>query len=448
MNKLYIKGAIAALLLGISFSTYSQIINTTAGNGVQGYSGNGGAATAAEINQAWDVCFDAAGNFCISDFGNNVVRSINTSGIINTIAGNGSAGFFGDSGPATAAELTQAASVAFDGAGNYYIADWGNNRIRKVNSSGTISTFAGTGTGNFSGDGGPATAADINNPVGLVFDISGNLYIDDQNNQRIRIINTSGIINTFAGNGVGSFSGDGGPATAAELNEPIAIAIDLSGNIFIADFGNNRIRLVNTSGTVSTLAGNGGAGFMGDGGPATAAELYLPQGVAVSAIGEVFISDNDNNRIRIINTSGVINTIAGNGTASYFGDGGPATAAEIYSPSGITTDNSGNVYFVDRSNNRVREITGILTGTKTISSVPDEVGVYPSPTTGNFTVTGILQEQTVEIYNYTGQKLSSTLSDKNSMQFDISNNTDGIYLIRILNKNGSPFATKKIVKIE
>ncbi len=206
--------------------------------------------------------------------------------------------------------------------------------------------------------------------------------------------------------------------------------------------------MVNTSGTISTLAGNGGAGFYGDGGPATAAEIYLPQGVAVSTTGEVFISDNDNNRIRMVNTAGVISTIAGNGTASYFGDGGPATAAEIYSPSGITTDNSGNVYFVDRSNNRVREITGILTGTKTISSVPDEVSVYPSPTAGNFTVTGILQGQTVEIYNYTGQKLSSTLSDKSSMQFDISNNTDGIYLIRILNKNGSPFATKKIVKTE
>ncbi len=175
MNKLYIKGAIVALLLSISFSSYSQLINTVAGDGVLGYSGDGGAATASEFNEAWDLCFDANGNMCISDFGNNIVRIVNTSGIINTIAGNGSAGFYGDSGPATAAELTQAASVAFDGAGNYYIADWGNNRIRKVNSSGTISTFAGTGTGNFSGDGGPATAADINNPVGLIFDISGNL---------------------------------------------------------------------------------------------------------------------------------------------------------------------------------------------------------------------------------------------------------------------------------
>src|SRR5208282_2064332 len=238
------------------------------------------------------------------------------------------------------------AYVAIDASGNVYITDVTNDRIREVNrSTGIITTIAGNGTQGFSGDGGLATAAELNEPAGLALDASGNLYIADSENNRIRKVNlATGIITTIAGDGTQGFSGDGGPATAAELNDPIQIALDASGNLYFADGKNDVIREVNrATGIITTVAGTGSAGFGGDGGLATAAEFDMPAGVALDASGNLFIADSGNNRIREVNrATGIITTVAGNGTSGYKGDGGSATAAELRVPFALTFDASGN----------------------------------------------------------------------------------------------------------
>jgi trimeric autotransporter adhesin len=262
-----------------------------AGDGTAGYNGDGIAATTAELNNPIGVGIDDSGNIYFADAYNNRVREVNTFDIINTIAGNGTLGYNGDGIAATAAELKEPTGVAVGGSGNIYIADWLNQRIRQVNTSGIISTVAGNGTGGGNGDGGAATSAELDDPQGVAEDSSGNIYIVDVFNQRIREVNTSGIISTVAGNGTGGYNGDGIAATAAELGSPRGVAVDGSGNIYIADWNNNRIREVNTSGIISTVAGNGIAGYNGDGIAATAAELYDPYGVAVDGSGNIYIAD-------------------------------------------------------------------------------------------------------------------------------------------------------------
>jgi len=457
MNKIYIKVILLVLFFDVSFVLRAQIINTIAGVGVFGYSGDGGQATAAEFGGTYGVKVDAFGNVYIADDWNSRIRKINTSGIINSIAGNGIGGYSGDGGQATAAELYNPTCAALDSLGNIYITDTYNNRIRKASTSGIISTFAGTGSGGYSGDGGQATAAKLYGPIGIAIDASVNIYIGDWENNRIRKIDRLGIINTIAGNGYGGYGGDGGQATAAELDAPYGIALDTSGNIYIADFTNNRIRIVNTSGIINTFAGNGfgaplNGGYSGDGGLAITAELYYPMFIALDALQNVYITDDGNNRVRIVNTSSIINTFAGNGYGApsgggYSGDGGLATTAELYNPVGIDLDVSGNVYLGDNTNYRIREVTSIVTGLANLYSI-NEVNVFPEPTTGHFTISGVTQGQVIELYNYAGQKLSSTISDKNMIQFDISNYANSIYLVRVLNKDGSVFATKKVVKME
>ncbi|MGP8217623.1 MAG: T9SS type A sorting domain-containing protein [Bacteroidia bacterium] len=337
--------------------TYAQNITTVAGDGTGGYSGNGGSATAAEIMNPQGVATDSQGNIYIADPGNNVIRKVDLAGNITTVAGNNAAGYTGDGGAATAAELHGATNVKVDASGNIYIGDYYNNCIRKVNTSGIISTVVGNGIPGYSGDGGQATAAEIDRPHDIAIDASGDLYIVDVNNSCIRKVNTSGIISTFAGNGIGGYSGDGGQATAAELDVPLSVALDASGNLYITDKFNNAIRKVNTSGVISTFAGNGTAGYNGDGIQATSAEINAPWGIALDAAGNVYIGDDLNNRIRKINTSGTITTIAGNGTPGYSGDGGVATVAKIDNPLGVAVDASGSVYIGDYSNFRVRKVS-------------------------------------------------------------------------------------------
>jgi len=343
------------LFLGI-LAGKAQIIATYAGNGTAGYSGDGGAATSAELHAPGGLIY-FSGNLYISDLDNNRIRMVNASGTISTFAGNGTAGYSGDGDAATSAEINTPKGLAVDASGNIYIADEANNRIRKVNTSGIISTVAGNGTAGYSGDGGAATSAEINSPYGVAIDASGNLYIADEANNRIRMVNTSGTISTIAGNGTAGFSGDGGAATSAELKHPINVSVDAAGNIYIVDYGNSRIRMLNTSGTISTIVGNGTAGFSGDGGAATSAEIDMTTGIAkMDGSGNLYIADDGNNRIRMVNASGVINTVAGNGTASYSGDGGLATSAEFNSPNHIEFDNVGNYYIADGANNRIREV--------------------------------------------------------------------------------------------
>ncbi len=288
---------LAIICAVITYRAQAQTISTYAGNGIGSYSGDGGAATAAAIHNPYGVCVDGSGNIFIADQSNNRVRKVNSSGIISTIAGTGSAGYNGDGIAGTAAMLNGPTGVAVDGAGNVYIADENNHRIRKINTSGTISTIAGTGAGGYSGDGGAATAAAIHNPWAVALDGSGNVFFSDQFNHRIRKINSSGVINTYVGTGTSGFSGDGGAATAATIFTPADLVVDGSGNLFFGDVTNQRIRKVNASGMISTVAGNGTFGFTGDGGAATAAELYSPYGICVDGSGNLYIADLNNDRI-------------------------------------------------------------------------------------------------------------------------------------------------------
>jgi sugar lactone lactonase YvrE len=351
--------------------TYSITINTPApgsiitfaGTGTSGYNGDGGPATAATLYYPWSVAVDGSGNVFISDFYNSRVREVvKATGNIITIAGNGSVGYSGDGGPATAAKLYYPSGVAVDASGNVYIADLYNNRIREVvKATGVIITIAGSGSTTDSGDGGPATAAGIASPRGVAVDGSGNVFIADTSGNRIReVVKATGIIMTIAGTGTTGYSGDGGPATAALLNYPNGVAVDASGNIFIADSNNERLReIVQATGQIITVAGNGSVGYGGDGGPATAAKLYNPYSVVVDASGNLFIADAYNYRIReVVQATGNITTVAGNGTAGFGGDGGPATAAKLYGDYGVAVDGSGNLFIADAYNNRVREVVG------------------------------------------------------------------------------------------
>ncbi|OWK45193.1 hypothetical protein [Fimbriiglobus ruber] len=397
----------------------TAVITTVAGNGVAGFSGDGGPATAAEIEAA-GLAVDAAGNVFLTDPVNNRVRRVDAAtGVITTVAGgasnltpflggpataaflqspaslavdaagnlllenndtqilrvdattnvitavdaNLSQGFSGDGGPTSAALFGGQLGLAVDATGDLFVADTLNHRIRKVTAAtGIINTIAGGGTTN----GGPATAAALTNATGTAVDAAGNFYFADSD--RIwKVDPATGIITAVSGSGTPGFSGDGGPATAAQVVDPVALAVDAAGDVFIADANNNRIRRVDaTTGIITTVAGNGTAGFSGDGGPATAAQLNAPSSLSVDAAGDVFVADTQNDRVRRIDaTTGVITTVAGNGTAGFSGDGGPATAAQLNGPSsGLSVDAAGDVFVADTQNDRVRRIdatTGVIT---------------------------------------------------------------------------------------
>ena len=329
-------------------------ITTVAGNGTFEYSGDVGPAASAQLNFPSGVAADAAGNLYIADTYNNAVRQVSTTGAITTVAGTGAFGYFGDGGAATSAQLGQPSGLAVDRVGNLYIADTANSSIRKVSPAGTIFAVAGTGISGYSGDGGAAASAQLNLPNGVAVDSAGNLYIADSNNHRIRKVSIDGIMTTVAGTGFAGYSGDGGGALAAQLDQPSGIAVDSAGNLYIADTYNNVIRQVSAGGTITTVAGNGTIGYFGDGGPARNAQLNHPNGVAADRAGNLYIADSDNNSIREVTSAGIITTLAGNGTLGYSGDGGPAASAQLDLPNGVAVDGAGNVYIADALNNAVR----------------------------------------------------------------------------------------------
>jgi sugar lactone lactonase YvrE len=349
--------------------TPAGIISTVAGSGdtymvdTGGFGGDGGPATSALLKKPTGVAVDAAGNIFVADFGNNRIRKVTAVGTISTIAGNGAAGVTGDRGPASLALLDGPSDVAVDQLGNVFVADAHNNRVRQITLTGVICTVAGDESAGFSGDGGSALGALMQGPRGIVFDRSGNLIIADTTNNRVRKITPSGIITTIAGDGTRLFQGDNRPAISAQLDAPWDVAVDSAGNLYIADAFHHRVRKVTTAGIISTVAGNGLGGFSGDGGPGTSAQLNIPSAVAVDAVGNLFIADTANSRIRKVTPSGVISTVAGNGTRGFGGDGGPATAAMLSSPYDLAIDPSGNLIIADLFNSRVRRVSaeGIIT---------------------------------------------------------------------------------------
>jgi trimeric autotransporter adhesin len=362
VRKLYIAGAVCAL----TCAAQQFNISTIAGNGTLGYTGDGGPALSAQFHP-YCVTADAKGNFYISDWFNNVVRMVASSGVITTIAGNGSLGYSGDGGAATSAQLAYPCGLAFDQAGDIFIADSGNNVIREI-TNGAINTVYGNNTRGYLGDFGQASAAEFYSPLSLAFDPQGNLYVADSGNNVIRIISPAGVINTFAGLAEPGYTGDGGLATKAQFMTPKSLAVDSQGNLYIDDFGNNVIRKI-SGGQISTVAGTGFAGFSGDGGAATSAQFYSPQWIAVDSAGNLYIADTGNQRIRQINANGVINTIAGAGTRGYSGDGGAAASAQFHNPTGIAVSAAG-IYVADSENNVIRLLTAASAHAKQASTQP------------------------------------------------------------------------------
>ncbi len=346
-------------------------ISTIAGIGVRGYSGDGGPATQALLGDPVGVAVDGNGNVYIADADNHRIRRVEAAtGTISTIAGTGERDYSGDGGPATQAEFRDPVGVAVDGNGNVYIADADNHRIRRVEAAtGTISTIAGTGERGYSGDGGPATEAELGYPSGVTVDGAGNLYIADEGDDRIRKVEAAtGTISTIAGTGEWGYSGDGGPAIEAQLSEPHGVAVDAVGNVYVTDYWNHRVRKVDAvTGTISTIVGTGEWGYSGDGGPASEAQLRYPSAVAVDGAGNLYIADSGNNRIRKVDVAtGTISTIAGTGEWGYSGDGGPASEAQLRYPSAVAVDGAGNLYIADSGNNRIRKVSAF---TGTISTI-------------------------------------------------------------------------------
>ena len=337
----------------------AQVISTIAGTGVAAYTGDGGMADTATFYEPHSLVFDGLGNLYISDYSNSCIRKINTAGIITTIAGSTAQGFSGDGGQATAAQLSAAAGMAFDSYGNLYFCDLDNNRIRMINTAGIINTVVGGGScGNpYCGDGGQATAAQIQEPWDITFDALGNLYFSDYGNSVVRMVNTSGIITTVAGDySLSSFNGDGIPATSAYLFGPEGLAFDGSGNLYICDAGNQRIRMVNSAGIINTVVGTGTQGYTGNGGAAASADISSPSCLTFDSHGNLFFSDADNNCVRTVSAAGIISLVAGDTTVGYGGDGGPPTSAELNSPYGLLFNSKGNLLIADWMNNRIRYI--------------------------------------------------------------------------------------------
>jgi trimeric autotransporter adhesin len=399
MNRLAIFILVSYLGFCSAASGQIEIINTVAGNGAAGTSGDGGSATAAALNQPGGVALDASGNLFIADTTNNRIQKVSAGGIVATVVGSG--------GLVASPPLAQPGGVFVDGSGNLFIADTGNHQIREVPANGAkVTTIAGGGSFGFYGDGGLATAAALQDPSGVFVDGSGNVFVADSGNNVIREFTVGGNITTVAGNSTlsGGFSGDNGPATSAQLNSPTGVFVDISGVIYIADQLNNRIRKV-SGGTITTIAGTGIGGYSGDNGPGTSAELYRPSGVAVDASGNVFIAATYNNRIREVSPGGTITTVAGNGNNGFTGDNGPATSASLSRPNGVALDASGDLFIADTDNNRIREVSsaapsilpsGVVPVDSTVTTIqPGEwVSIYGSHLatstatwTGNFPTT-------------------------------------------------------------
>jgi sugar lactone lactonase YvrE len=413
---------------------YAQnIINTIAGKGIAGYSGDDSLAINAKLKAPARICADKFGNIFIADAGNARIRKINAStGIITTVAGSGNWGYSGDGGLATVADLNCPQAVFVDTANNIYIADGCNHRVRKVlASTGIITTIAGNGSPGNIGDGTIATSAQLNQPSGLYVDNQGNVFIADWANNKIRKVDAvTGTIATIAGTGVAGYLGDGGLATNAQVHGAIDVYGDSHGNIFVSDKSNNVVRKVDvSSGIITTVVGTGAAGYSGDGGLAVHASLNSPSGISIDNSDNIYISDYENGVIRkFSSSSGNISTVAGNGTVGFSGDGGPATNAQLFA-SHVLIGKDGNMLIADYQNNRIRKVQYNL-GVKDLAE--DKLKIYPNPSSGIFTIeTGKPNQYSLTISNLLGQQVYQAAITNPSTIVDLSKEAAGVYIIQV-----------------
>ena len=438
------------IIASIAKQTQAQIITTVAGNGygaggTGGYSGDGGQATNAELNWPDGLSLDGMGNLYIVDNYNKRVRIVNTNGIISTIAGDGGVTNSGDGGPATAAGIYNPRAIAIDNFGNVCVSEAAGNVVRKINTNNIISTIVGNGTHGYSGDGGQATNAELNYSLGLTLDAVGNIYVADAGNGYIRMVNTNGIISTIAGNGTSAWSGDGGLATNAGIGTPMGLTFDAAGNLYISDNYNNRVRIVYYSETaggliINTIAGGGSS--LNDGGAATNDNIW-PGFMATDGIGNLYIADEQNARIRKVNTNGVISTIAGNSTSAWSGDGGLATNAGIGVPEGLAFDAAGNLYISDHYNHVVRKITNVAqqAGIEQFATNKEQLTIYPNPSTGSIQVSYTNSMDELKVSNMLGQVVYEAKPSSTSTNVQIDN--AGVYFITIT--SGASISTQKVI---
>jgi hypothetical protein len=410
-----------------------NIIKTIAGQDTAGFSGDNGLALNCKLYLPSALCLDKWNNIYVADALNNRVRKINSNnGIITTIAGCcDTAGYSGDNGLAVNANLFIAEEVRTDTLGNIYIVDEGNNRIRKITAStGIITTIAGNGSAGSGGDNGPATDAELYWPSSMCIDKFGNIIIADYQNDKVRKIDAvTGIITTIAGTGVVGYSGDNGLAINATFDMVVAVFADTEGNIFIGDQWNGVVRKITIStGIITTIAGTGVAGYSGDHGPATNAQLTQVTGLYIDKTNNIYVADYGTGTIRRIDAlTGIITTVAGNGTLGYSGDNGPATDAELKC-SGMFLDDFGTMYIADYSNNRIRKVY-YPTAIKELQTIGD-LKIYPNPTAGKFTVqTTINKHYSIDVCNVVGEHVYHAAFDGTSAEVDITGAATGVYFV-------------------
>ncbi|HEX4948115.1 MAG TPA: hypothetical protein VFZ34_15695 [Blastocatellia bacterium] len=436
-----------ALLFASPIEIYAQvpsyIIRSPAGSGNYGFGGDNNPAPNALFATPSGVAVDADGNLYIADTYNNRIRKVNPQGIITTVAGTGVGGYTGDNGAATQAQIDSPIGIAVDRNGNVYFSDSLNDRIRKIDTAGQITTVAGNGQYGFSGDGGPATQARFSIPQSIALDSAGNLFICDSFNNRVRKVDTAGIITTVAGNGTAGYAGDGGAATQARLDTPDGVTVDRLGNLYIADTQNFVVRKVDTSGKISTYAGNGNDGYGGDNGPALQATLSPIRGLAVDAEGNLYIGDPGNDRIRRVDIKGKITTVAGNGGTGYNGDGITATTAMLNEPIGVTIDAHGVLYFTDSYGDRVR----MLKGNQLQLFGFSQYVIPPSTTAQTIRISGAGMENATLSLN--GQAATGTLdAATGNLNVNVPGtliNAAGIVTMRVMAAAGGTFDEKNLV---
>ena len=416
-------------LLLLQVAAQAQIITTVAGTGSSGFYGEGIPATDANIMGVRGMAIDKMGNLYIVDRGNNRIRKISTDGIITTIAGNGMPSFSGDGGIATNA-TTSPTGITVDDDGNIYIS--GDNRVRKITTSGIISTIAGTGEYGYNGDNIPATAAKIWGPDGLVIDKNGNLYIADAGNSRIRKVSSSGIITTVAGTGVEGYNGDNILALAAQLGKPSALAIDNFNRLYIGDQGNFRIRRINKDGIISTIAGIGTSGYIGDGGLAIDAKITGIGDIVFDKYDNIYFSDPFQHCVRKIDQLGVISTIAGTGESGFSGDGGLAVLARVHLPHGLAINQAGGMYIAAFGSKRVRFVSSLVS-VQEINLNNKCISVYPNPSNGSFNIqvsTNVNERVTITITDILGRTISRGEVESNKPTTIELDAPTGVYVVR------------------